>query len=374
MRKQLLLSTALLAMSAGQAMAFENLSWSWDKQIRQYEKIIGKTSFDFFPSGNVEVEKLQIFIGTLDSNASLGTFVNNQPTAGGEVSLSTTLNIQGTWDANKTNSNLTPTSQTFDPDVGLSATVDTTASKINVSPTQYDITLNLTGTVSVPSSQTFDAVTQLPEVNVSATSVANIDQITSSVATYVHEGQFVFNTNGQGELDTSLPSGGNSLPSGGNQFHTGAALAALAAINGDISPAQINATATAGSITNASANVSATAIANLASIDVAPTYDPVALDGFTPAVPRSSENNWHGTPASYPVATDLQLIGDVTQFAYANVRATASLGAMELNNYTNLRQLPAVGGADVAGVTVGVANVTASALGNVATINVGVKK
>ena len=371
MRKQLLLSTALLALSAGPALAFDDLDWSWTKNIRQFEKIDGKTHWDFFPSGNVEIEKLQIFIGTLDSNASLGTFVNNQPTdGGGTTSLSTTLNIQGTWDANKTNSNLTPGTQTFNPDVGLSATVDTTASKINVSPTQYDITLNIEGTVSVAGSQSYDAVTQLPEVNVSATSVGNIDQISSTVATYVHEGQYVFNPR-----EYNVDGIGGGYGNGGNQFHTLAVLAALGAIYGDISPAQINATATAGSITNASANVSATAIANLASIDVAPTYDPVALAGFTPAVDPSRENHWHGTPASYPVATDLQLIGDVTQFAYANVRANASLGAMELNNYTNLRQLPAVGAAaDVAGVTVGVANVTASALGNVATINVGVKK
>ena len=367
MKKTLLMSTALVAMSAGQAMAFDNLDWSWVKTIAQEESIIGKTTFDFWPSGNVEVEKLQIFIGSLDSSATLGTFVNNQPTSGGEAQLNTALNIKGTWDANQTNANLTPTSQTFTPDAGLTATVDTANSKINVSPTAYDITINLEGTVVVPASQSYDAVTQLPEVNVSATSVANIDQISSTVSTYVHEGQYVFNTNGgEGGINTDIGSGGN-------QFHTGAALAALAAINGGISPASINATATANSITNASANVSATAIANLASIDVAPTYDPVALAGYSPAV-APTEANPSGTPASYPVATDLQLIGDVTQFAYANVRATAYLGNQELNNYTNLRQLPSVGGADVAGVTAAVANVTASALGNVATINVGVKK
>lgn len=448
MQRKHLLGTAAAAglafgLAAPAAQAFDTVNWTWTKTDTMSEVVDIVSYGEFYPTGIVEVEKIQVYIGDLNSTARLDRFENNQPSnGGGSTTLSGQITFEGETFDNVTIASNGGTPYSDDFDAPFSNNEDINASFGNgVDPGTTDIdsqiqtsgdlaganvvvsggisgedigvdeagedpgvkfVVDISGLeVEFEPEGSFDARTELPEVNVTATSAANVDQIESEVMTMVHSGQYAFgdvNEVRDTVSDADLPDSDNpfkalilayiqnnpdgetnfadlaaalpeSLATGNRHHDVLVALGALIAL-GYLEPAEINADASAGEIINASANIVATALSNSESISLIPDENWVPLlndgnfadgDGETP----------QGT-GRFPVLSDEKLVADITQFAYSNNTASAYLGFQSVNNYTNLRQLPAVGdAADVAGVTVPVTNVTASAIGNAANIKVG---
>lgn len=154
----------------------------------------------------------------------------------------------------------------------------------------------------------FDALTQLPQVVSAATAVGNNTTISADVPVQLHEGQFVFGGPGNNGVSTpQLDSVSYSGGFGGNTNLTAAAVLTFAAAVGAIAPAQIDAISTVNNIHNATVDSAATAVANNLTVDVAPSGPTNAL-----------------------------MMGDITQFAYANLNATSTVNAINLDHYTSL--------------------------------------
>lgn len=153
--------------------------------------------------------------------------------------------------------------------------------------------------------QLLDATSQLPEVISSAVAVANNANIDTDAATQLHMGQFAFDANDN--IYTANFNGGGHGGPGPNENLVGAGALTLAAILGVLDKADISATSTVYDIKNASVDSSATAVANNLNVNVAPASDANSL-----------------------------FIGDVTQFAYADVTATSSVNDVWISGYKNL--------------------------------------
>ncbi|HEX6956894.1 MAG TPA: hypothetical protein VF194_02825 [Ferrovibrio sp.] len=157
-----------------------------------------------------------------------------------------------------------------------------------------------------PSQQVLDATKELPEVISTAVAVANNANIDTDAATQLHIGQFAFDANDNVYPASSNNSHGHGGP-GPNENIVGAGALTLAAILGSLDKAEISATSTVYDIKNATVDSSATAVANNLNVNVAPTSDSNSL-----------------------------FIGDVTQFAYADVSATSSVNDVWIKGYKSL--------------------------------------
>ena len=175
-----------------------------------------------------------------------------------------------------------------------------------------------------------DAELELPEVLSSATAVGNNQNIESEVAVLLHDGQFTFGGFGYGyNNDIDLPYYG-PLSHNTNLAMLGGLLEAGS--EGVITPAYISAESKVWDILNATVDSSATAVGNNINVDV-------------------------GT-------TDLEnqvVMGDITQFAYADLRAKSYVSYVSLNNYDNL-----------AAIQRPIVSSVATAVGNNVNIRVGV--
>jgi hypothetical protein len=150
-------------------------------------------------------------------------------------------------------------------------------------------------------SVSLDAVKELPSVVSSATAVANNTSITGDTAVEIHEGQFAFG--GVRNDYIGVPELGFSS---GNSNLDLAALLLIGLGEGVLKKADIEAKSTVYDIKNASVDSSATAVANNLSIDIT---------------------------ANGP---NRLLMGDVTQFAIADVKASSKVNDVTLSNYSNL--------------------------------------
>lgn len=298
---------------SGPAMAFDTVNWDWEKVVLENVAIDGQVTLDLNPSGLVELEKMQIFIGDAIASSEVSNINNNQPSSGGNGTVSFTVDWSGTED-DSVNPAPFGTGVLGGPQATLSGdlsgsgdlegSIDEGTDAMQLTATFTDIP------VSVSTSDSYDALTELPEVISTATAVGNNQSIESTVAVMLHDSQFVFGDFVPAPGNGQNPQNQFQVPETGN---TGFSMA-LALLNagqaGDITAATIDASSSVHDILNATVDSTATAVANNASVEV---------NAATPS--------------------DAVLIGDYTQAAYANVGATSSVYNVSLNNYTNLGML-----------------------------------
>ncbi|MEM7122324.1 MAG: hypothetical protein AAF563_13655 [Pseudomonadota bacterium] len=336
-------SAVAMGLASTQASAFDTVDWDWYADI--YEKVLIKVKIDpeFDPSGLVQVEKLQIFVGDVKANAWVEA-VLHKPAAPGYDIVRLESGGSGSFEG-KFSGYFSGHTQgkVLDEEIaylteekkcwwgkGCKEWIEPHYVK-DIDPfygkTKGHVGGKLYGgfewsgyqEVLVPDPFTLD---QLPLVEITATAIGNAESIDSDVAVMVHEGQFVVGDGDHAYLPYWL--------SGKNE-HTQLADALLyLALNGQLEKANISANAGSWYIQQAQADISATAVANSNSINV---------DAATP--------------------DDAVVIADLTQFAYADVTANAYLGLHVIDNYVDLGTLDGA-----------LTSVTATAVGNVSNITV----
>ncbi len=321
-------SLAVIAASAlvsSPAMAFDNVEWNWQKDIKEKVDIDVYVDVDVESTGIVQLEKLQIFLGDAEATSSVSNIIN-------------------------------------DP----------------IRPKEWKSTGWFHGYfVTKP----LDARTQLPIVQSSATAVGNNQSITSDVPVMLHDGQFVANVKdhrygchygcGNGfdmaAFEGSLPSastynGGGGYGPEGNLHTSIAGLFTLGAALGVLTKSDIEAKSFVNYVRNVSVDSSATAVANNLSVSIASDVD-------------------GGTSCGYRCGDRLSnhvLVGDITQFALANVEATSRVSDVRADGYDNMRLLTTATLSPIEGDLGNVIQVptpwvssVASAIGNNVSINVG---
>jgi len=301
-RMALLAGVAASALTFGSsAFAFDNVDWNWNQNVNTNVNVNANVTTNIDPTGLVDLEKLQLMIGDVNATSTVDGVYNNQPTQGGDGTVSFTVDWSGGY---------SPVSPgTLDPNTqatlggDLSGSGDVTGA-VNESGNSMDFAATFNDIpVTVPSSQSFDALTELPQVASAATAVGNNQSITSDVGTQVHDAQVLFG-------GFTNDGAGGYFPDPGNTGLSAALAVALGGAYGIITPSNVTADSDVSHILNASVDSNATAVGNNANIEV---------DAVTPA--------------------DAMLIGDFTQVAYANVNATSTVDCVNLNDYTNLGSL-----------------------------------
>jgi hypothetical protein len=321
-------SLAVIAASplaSSPAMAFDNVEWNWRNDVHADTDVDVYVDVDVESTGIVQLEKLQIFLGDAEATSTVSDIIN-------------------------------------DP----------------IRPTEWKSTGLFHGyLVTKP----LDAKTQLPIVLSSASAIGNNQSITSDVPVMLHDGQFVANVKDQrygchygcndgydmAAFEASLPmsggynGGGNYGPEG--NLHTSiAGLFTFGAAIGALTKADIEAESFVTHVRNVSVDSSATAVANNMSVSVASDVDGGSSCGY-----RCGDR-----------LSNHVLIGDITQFALANVEATSRVTDVKADGYENMRQLttatlsPTEGNlGNVIQVPTPWVSSVATAVGNNVSINVG---
>jgi len=70
------------ALAASPAQAFDEVHWTWTKDVTENVDIDVYIDVDVESTGLVEIEKLQIFFGSVKADSEIGHVTNNQPEAG----------------------------------------------------------------------------------------------------------------------------------------------------------------------------------------------------------------------------------------------------------------------------------------------------
>jgi hypothetical protein len=221
---------------------------------------------------------------------------------------------------------------------------------LDVSGTAYG-ELGVVGTAWLPVIEAHELV-DLAHVVSQATAVANLATVEGNSAVFVHDGQFAIG--GIGHKYRGIPTQNGSLeelavnPEYNSKFwhydpidnthHDLVEIGLVAAALGLIQSADIEATSKVYAIENASVDSTATALANMHSIDVEAAK-----------------------------ATDVMVIADLVQFSYADVTATSRVAGVSADHFEGLGTL--VDGE----VGRPLVNSVATAVGNLSTITVEVK-
>jgi hypothetical protein len=305
------------ALAATPAMAFDNVDWTWNKYVDEYVDIDAYIDIDIESTGMVEVEKLQIFLGSVKTTANVVGVINIQPDAGG-----------------------------YYRDTYYSYKCYTCWGKEWIAGS-------------------FDAVKELPEVINAATSIGNLQSITSDVPVFLHDAQFVANTNDKKQDYYRYDKFANLLDQAGNgsgyghyyesgNLHTDLAKAFIyGAVYGLLSPAEISAKANVALVVNASVANSATAVANITTVTLESNVDGSKLN-------NGAANRDCHTYCDVDRLSNHVVIADLTQFAYANVSADANVLGVVVNNYNSLGLIDRA-----------LVDNAATAIGNAVQINVG---
>jgi len=349
LNKKMLSSVAAVAMLSAvptAAFAFDAVSWTWDKTVTETVDIDVDITSDLHTTGLTQVEKLQIQIGDVNATSTVSSINNIQPAGdgGGVGSFAETFVFDTNVDetAGVPNSGIDPiTAAGPITQNGITAnfdggTVDQVNGGVGMDPTQ--LTFSVEGTVTVDPTDSLDAALNLASIESAATAVGNNQSISSDVATYLHDGQFLFDVqDDEDQLGVEDVIGGLAAVALGSQFidnsHTAFAVgASVLGITGTIDKADVNSISAVSNIINARVDSSATSVGNNVSVDVNPD----------------------GAPNG-----DSVLIADMTQFALADISAASSVRGVTVSNYTNL-----------AAVNPLVSSV-ATAVGNNVSINVG---
>lgn len=367
-KRMLLGATASAALLGGApAYAFEIVDWTWDKDVTETVTITTTVTTDLVPDGLVQVEKLQMHFGNLNATSNVAS-VHNNPGTGGGGTVDELFDAELNYiDGSPANENDTTESATnaisgspatvFTAQGGSGFTLDIVDQggndfgNVDENAELATFQLHLQGTL-VPEGEI--AAVDLPKVENAATAVANNQSISADVPIYLHDAQFAAGaftpTCSDGDSNAGCPDefgfllGAYGVTILDNQLdgineHTSiAGLLTVAAATGFIEPASITASATVSDVLNAYVENSATAVTNNASFSVL-----------------------SGTQANHIVVADL------TQWGYANVGASASVGGVTLDNYTGFGAAGLGGGGDITPI---VSN-SATAVGNNLSIKVG---
>jgi len=291
---------ALTLAAATPAKAFDNVNWSWDAAITETITKNVNINIDIAPTGMVMLESLQANIGNVTATSEVIGIVATPPTPGGVVDGGV-VNFQFHYGLGGTG--VVVIDDDFKSPELLEATVDESDQLPNINGTVIG-TLGV-GDITVPAAEALDAATELGSITSAATAVSNNLSIDSDTSLQLHLGQFAIG--GASGSTTEVPD-----VSTGNSNLTVAGILSTLALNGGIVKSNIVATSTVDDITNASVDSVATAVANNLAVSM-------GANGL--------------------------LIGDVTQFAFADVTATSRVTNVNLNNYTGLGSLtrPIVG-------------------------------
>jgi hypothetical protein len=333
-KSHLLGGAALAALALGvtslPAAAFEELRWDWDAYINEYGKIKVNLEFGNYsdPTGLVQIEKLQMQIGDVEATSIVHDIDNYQPDYGGPTKVDLgklyfkgEAQLDGDIDGYAWASNPDIKGEKFkDGEWELKFKYG----KLHIPAEAYfDL-----GYIEVDAEgNAIDARTELPEVVSAATAVGNNQQIESNVAVLLHDAQYTFGGFDGGHVD---------LPHYG-QLDDNVSLALLSALldlgfDHDLKKAKIEATSLVWDIKNATVDSVATAVGN--NIDV--NVDPQS------------------------VSNDSVLMGDITQFAYADIKAKSYVSDVYLKNYSHLGKIDRP-----------IVNSVATAVGNNVNIKVG---
>lgn len=300
-----------VALAASPAMAFDKVDWTWTVRKVQHEYVDVDVNIDINATGLVQIEKLQIFLGNVKADAYVSHVYNDAEhtyvKVPVEVKVCDYRGYNCTW----------KTEYKYEP-------------------------LALT-------------VAQLPEVTNAASAFGNLQSITSDVPIFLHDGQFVANVYGypDGDIDpaTAIFGLGLALSGVGGNTHTDLAkVFTWGAVTGVLDKAHITATADVGYIENATVDNSAFAAANL----IQATLESNNVGGAT----TCSYSHYSGKTCTTPPSDHL-LQADITQFAFADVTATAKVHGVKLDGY------------DLTGIDRSIVNNVATAIGNAVIINVG---
>jgi hypothetical protein len=331
---------AVGALAASPAMAFDDVDWDWKKDVREKVDIDVYIDVDVESTGLVEVEKLQIFLGDVKAESYVHDIDNNpfykesghykdyyvpedkKHRRGDDKDYVFNIAICGYQ-------SVCFGDVEFPDDKYGKHRKDDDWDKIPVKP--------------------LDARVELPIVLSAATAVGNNQSITSDVPVFLHDGQYVADVNDHrytpkyptelssvgGEWEKPSPcvwSYGGGGKGCGYEREDGNAFVELAedflkdALYGKLKEADIEAYSKVWDIKNASVDSSATAVANNISVTLASDVDGIeqCKDGCTS----------HGDRLSNHI-----VIADITQFAYADVRAKSEVYDVSATGYDHMRQL-----------------------------------
>jgi hypothetical protein len=403
MKTRLLASVGAAALAlalTGPAHSFSTIDWDWYKNKTSNIEVNKWIWAYFHPTGETEVEKLQVYIGDVKASAELkGDYVpQTLSIEGGTIEVPVTLPFSGSAEFDSV-AYTGEDPRLFGPvdSTGVSGDVASASGSGTVlyGNNTLTFTVDVDGTVSGMATVEVEPLVQDLTQTASAglghaiqdvTASGLVDSIDSEFAVDAHETQILF--------------GGNDLDAWdvyANGFFGPTGFIALMAEF--IEPAKVEAKAKAGSWWNpvqiaVQQDVSAVAEALLINLEsnTAPAviltanedngYDaegnPYGPDSFidTYDTVDNSESDWchwcsKGGPKAlsvfYPVATDNILEADITQFAYANTYAKAE-AYQDLTAFTGLGSYSRLTDADGNAVRGLVANQTVSAAGLVGNI------
>jgi hypothetical protein len=358
---------AVGALAATPAMAFDNIEWTWQKDIKEKVDIDVFIDIDVESTGLVEVEKLQIFLGDVKATNYVA-HIYNEP-------FYEEADKEYTKYGYKTEDYYVPTTEKKYITVPDYKVCD----KYYNCYTDYDTKVVYKDDWDKIPVQPLDARYELPIIEASATAIGNNQSITSDVPVFLHDGQFLAEINDDFYYDDkSLDTIYAAMPSGydkkycfrycepeGNLHHDIAGLFVLGALIGFLEEAEITAKSTVYDVKNVSVDNSSLAVANNISVELASDVDGVdkCKDGCTDSGDRLSNHI---------------VIADITQFAIADVKAETSTTYVTATGYDHMRQLTTAELQTVDGYVNQVVKVptpwissTATAIGNNVSISVG---
>tara|TARA_R110002124_G_scaffold233406_1_gene398674 strand:+ start:27809 stop:28837 length:1029 start_codon:yes stop_codon:yes gene_type:complete len=307
-KKAYLVSVSLFAIGMGvvsPAQAFDEVNWSWNKDVTFTENINIDVEDTFDISGLVEVEKIQVNVGDVTATSSVTGITNTPPSEGvnpGTVIIDETFFLEDSYD-----DSADPGIVNADSDIGtpLGLDLQLVTGSIDEGADTITAEFNVTGELDVGEFiyNEFDAV-DLPSVESIATAIGNNQSIESTVATALHDAQF---NGGDFVGDNSNLDFFPNVGGTGNTHTDFLEVAVVAAGLGLLEQGVVSADSTISDILNASAVSTATAIGNNVSVDL-----DANIDG------------------------DAYMVADLTQFNYADVMATSMASAIEVSSYNNL--------------------------------------
>ena len=331
-------SVATMALLASApAMAFDAVNWDWNGTVDSDVDVDVTVNDELDLSGLTQIESLQIQIGDVSATSTVTDITNDPPegdspggtvtveigpevfSAGGEYTDGNVLFGDAIEDSNNPIDNVEILPEDGDAGGLVVTYIESDSDNVNEFGETFGFDFEVSGTVDVEvppqAAASLDAETELPTIDSAATAVGNNLSIESDVATMVHSGQLLFD---QGDAAVE-PSGVDALAAVGavlagaalgDNIHTGmAAGAGVLAITNTIGKAEVSASSQVSNIIRGRVDSAATAVGNNMSIEV----------------------NADGTPPG-----DSLLLGDMTQFAAADVTATSDVSSVYVNNYSNL--------------------------------------
>lgn len=312
-KNKLLFSTVsvLVAGAASSAMAFDKINWQWNSSVN--DNITRNITIDptIETEGLTQIEKIQVQIGDVTATSNVHDINNNTVGADedGIVTIDEVVTVTGTYASpggpGHTSDALSGHAITAnDATIQASYINDTGVLSEGANGFTEQSDIRLQAEIDVSELESVQDAADLPLVESLATAVGNNQAIASNTSVSLHDGQFLFGGFGESVGQTELPA---INPDAGNNHARTTSLLTMAAAMGALTPATIGAKSHVYDITNAAVESVATAVGNNMSVDV--------------------EN------AS---AASSVVMGDITQFAYADVTAESMVNNIGLNNYSGL--------------------------------------